>query len=162
MSRRDDLNKLLTIKQRRLQKLNEQAAVYSINTPPHISIEIEDIEAEIEQIQTDLAALDAGGPSTGEGDRSRPDQLSDPPDAERVAEPGGDTREETPADQGANLREQLNQTFDDQALAVFCLEHYPAVYKQFRAGLSKQEKIERLVRYCENQGMLDQLAAAAH
>lgn len=132
MSRRDDLNKLLTIKQRRLQKLNEQAA------------------------------LDAGGPSTGEGARSRPDQLSDPPATGSVTEPGGGTREDTPADRAANLREQLNQAFDEQALAIFCLERYPAVYKQFRAGLSKQEKIERLVRYCENQGMLDQLAAAAH
>ena len=55
MSNQDHNQKLIATKQRRLQKLQEQEAMMGINTPPHISIEIEDIEEEIAQLQAELA-----------------------------------------------------------------------------------------------------------
>ncbi len=60
MSRADNLKKLITSKNRRLQKLKEQEAVYGISSDPHILIEIEDIETELEKLQTELTMLEAG------------------------------------------------------------------------------------------------------
>jgi hypothetical protein len=57
MARRDDLQKLIQTHQRRLQKLKEQQAVQGINVEPHIVIEIEDIEAELDKLQVELAGL---------------------------------------------------------------------------------------------------------
>lgn len=59
MSRRDDLQKLISLRQRHLQKLKEQQATYGLATPSHILIEIEDIEAELAHLQAELAALPA-------------------------------------------------------------------------------------------------------
>lgn len=54
MSRKDNIRNLITEHQRRLQKLKEQWARLGVNTPPEILIEIEDIEARIEQLQREL------------------------------------------------------------------------------------------------------------
>ncbi len=47
MTESDSNQKLLTIHRRRLAKLREQAALFGASTPPHILLEIEDIEAQI-------------------------------------------------------------------------------------------------------------------
>lgn len=54
MAHQDDIQRLINEKQRRLQKLKDQAARYGISTPPHIIIEIEDIETELTQLQKQL------------------------------------------------------------------------------------------------------------
>lgn len=54
MSRTEDVGKLIAIQQRRLQKLREQQAIFGINTPPHIAIEIEDLEEQITKLQSEL------------------------------------------------------------------------------------------------------------
>jgi len=51
---RSPLEELIFTKMRRLQKLKEQQAFKGINTEPEILIEIEDLEAEIKQLQVDL------------------------------------------------------------------------------------------------------------
>lgn len=54
-TKKDDANdnsKIIYEKQRRLQKLREQEARHGMDTPPAITLEIEDLEAEIEQLQT--------------------------------------------------------------------------------------------------------------
>jgi predicted nucleic acid-binding Zn-ribbon protein len=61
MPRKDDLSKLITEHRRRLQQLEIQKAKLGINAPPEILIEMEDIEAEIERLQTELKALEGGG-----------------------------------------------------------------------------------------------------
>ena len=58
MANKDDLRKLIIEHQRRLQKLREQKARRGIDTPAEILIEIEDIEAKIEQLQTKLRLYD--------------------------------------------------------------------------------------------------------
>ncbi len=57
MSRQDDIKQLITQHQRRLQKLKEQRASFGLTTPPHILMEIEDIEAEITKLHAELALL---------------------------------------------------------------------------------------------------------
>lgn len=57
MARKDDLKQLIIRNERRLQKLKEQQASFGLHTPPHILIEIEDAEAELEKLQAELEAL---------------------------------------------------------------------------------------------------------
>lgn len=54
MSREGEIKHLITIHHRRLQILKEKQALYGLNTPVHILTEIEDIEAEIEGLQSEL------------------------------------------------------------------------------------------------------------
>lgn len=49
--------RLMANYQRRLQKLKEQQATRGLDTPPHVLIEIEDLEAAIAELQTEWAAL---------------------------------------------------------------------------------------------------------
>ncbi|MBE7555465.1 MAG: WD40 repeat domain-containing protein [Anaerolineales bacterium] len=60
MSRVRDLQSLIAKHTRSLQKLKEQQALFGIHTPHHLLIEIEDIEAEIEKLQVELANLEGG------------------------------------------------------------------------------------------------------
>jgi hypothetical protein len=57
MSRQNDLKELIINCQRRLQKLKEQQALLGVHTPPHILIDIEDVEAEINTLQIQLNDL---------------------------------------------------------------------------------------------------------
>lgn len=54
---------VLQLKKRRLQKLKEQQAVFGIETPPQISIEIENLEIEIEKLQTETSNFREPTPS---------------------------------------------------------------------------------------------------
>ncbi len=54
ISRQDNIKRLITDYTRRLQKLKEQQAQLGVNTPPEILTEIEDIEAKIETLQSQL------------------------------------------------------------------------------------------------------------
>lgn len=57
MSRKADLKKLFIRKSRRLQKLKEQSALLGWAATPEILLEIEDLEDELAELQTDLNAL---------------------------------------------------------------------------------------------------------
>ena|SRR6266498_6052559 len=59
MSRRDEINELLGIHQRRLRKLNEQRASFGMHAPVHLSIEIEDVEEQIERLGAELRELES-------------------------------------------------------------------------------------------------------
>jgi len=54
MSRQNEIKRLITEHHRRLQHLKEKEARFGINTPSEILIEIEDIEATLEELQTEL------------------------------------------------------------------------------------------------------------
>lgn len=56
MKVKNDIERQITIKQRRLQKLKEQAALHGTATEPGILIEIEDLEIEIRGLQEELAS----------------------------------------------------------------------------------------------------------
>lgn len=57
MSREEHIKRLIVNHKRRLQTLEEKQALYGLDAPPHILTEIEDIEANIEKLQTELKAL---------------------------------------------------------------------------------------------------------
>ena len=57
MSQRDDIKKLIIEYSRRLQKLKEKKARLGVSADPSLDIEIEDIEAELEKLQTQLESL---------------------------------------------------------------------------------------------------------
>lgn len=58
MSRRDDIRKLLEKRFRYLQVLKEKEASFGLDAPPHILLEIQDIEAKIAELQTELKDLE--------------------------------------------------------------------------------------------------------
>lgn len=55
---RKGVENLIEISLRRLQKLKEQQALRGINSPPELLIEIEDLEADVEQLQAKLQQLE--------------------------------------------------------------------------------------------------------
>lgn len=55
----ENKKKLLENHERRLQKLKEKKAIYGLETPPDILMEIEDIEKEVAELQGQLKALKA-------------------------------------------------------------------------------------------------------
>lgn len=52
---RADIEKIIKLSVRRLQKLKEQQALKGLNTPPEVLIEIEDLEARLAQLQIQLS-----------------------------------------------------------------------------------------------------------
>ena len=61
MSRRDNIKKLLVNYNRRLQALQERKALYGLDTPIAILTEIEEIETQIEELQTEFHYPTWGG-----------------------------------------------------------------------------------------------------
>lgn len=59
MSRRNHLQKLIINLNRRLQILEERKALHGLDTPPGVLTEIEDLQAEIEQRQSEMDELEA-------------------------------------------------------------------------------------------------------
>lgn len=53
-SRRENLSREITLHERRLQILREKRAIKGIDTEPHVIIEIEDIEQELENLYAEL------------------------------------------------------------------------------------------------------------
>lgn len=57
MSRSDELRRLISERQHRLHLLEEEAGTFNFHTPPHITLEIEGIEAELRALSAQLAEL---------------------------------------------------------------------------------------------------------
>jgi hypothetical protein len=79
------LNKLIRIKERRLQVLEQQRAAMGIQTPPHILLEIEDITEELARLRAELDASAPGGdaaPATGYASGSAPAAAASAPSNE--------------------------------------------------------------------------------
>lgn len=58
MSQRDDLLRLISEHERRLQMLEEEAGTFGFHTPPHITMEIGNIEATLRALSAQAAELD--------------------------------------------------------------------------------------------------------
>lgn len=52
----------------------------------------------------------------------------------------------------AELRQLLNRTFNSEEIDTLCFDYFRPVYEQFTAGMSKDQKIQELIAYCERQG----------
>jgi chromosome segregation ATPase len=66
MAEIDDLQNLIRINKKRLAILEEQRAVFGYSTPPHVIMEIQDIQDELERLYTRLAELEDGAQVTAD------------------------------------------------------------------------------------------------
>lgn len=55
------------------------------------------------------------------------------------------------------VRELVSAAFDDEELTSLCFDHFPVVYDDFSAGMSKSQKIQRLLAYCVRRDQTDLL-----
>jgi len=82
-------DKVLDLKKRRLQKLKEEQAIKGINSPPEVLIEIEEIEAEIIQLQG-YSRQDEPLPSVSSSALTPPvGQTTSPPESQPISEKKG-------------------------------------------------------------------------
>jgi hypothetical protein len=70
------------------------------------------------------------------------------------------TWEVSPAWNTAALRDLLNAAFNDEELTTLCFDHFRPVYDDFAGGMSKGQKVQRLLDYCTRREQVDELLAA--
>ena len=58
------------------------------------------------------------------------------------------------------IRQLLGDAFNDEELTTLCFDHFPAVYEAFGSGMSKGDKILRLLDYCVRREQVEALLAA--
>ncbi len=59
----------------------------------------------------------------------------------------------------AAIRDLLTDAFSDEELTALCFDHFRSVFEEFSSGMSKRDKIQRLVEHCARQRALDDLLA---
>ena len=57
----------------------------------------------------------------------------------------------------AVLRELLTAALSSSDLSTVCFDYFPPVYEDFGSGMTKSEKITRLMEYCTRNGQLERL-----
>jgi hypothetical protein len=57
----------------------------------------------------------------------------------------------------AAVRDLLTAAFDDEELTTLCFDHFLTVYEDFSSGMSKGQKVQRLLDYCTRHDQLDTL-----
>jgi hypothetical protein len=57
----------------------------------------------------------------------------------------------------ATIRQLLTAAFDDERLTALCFDHFRPVHESFAAGMSKGQKIQRLMDYCVRQDQVGEL-----
>jgi hypothetical protein len=55
------------------------------------------------------------------------------------------------------IRDLLTVALDDEELTALCFDHFRGVYEEFSTGMSKRQKVQRLIEYCERHQELDGL-----
>lgn len=64
-----------------------------------------------------------------------------------------------PAWDTAAVRELLMAAFGDEDLTTFCYDNFRPVYEEFTTGMSRTQKVQRLVEHCERRGEMEKLLA---
>lgn len=57
----------------------------------------------------------------------------------------------------AVIRDLLGAAFDDEELTMLCYDHFRPAYEEFSAGMSKRQRIQRLLDYCERHVQTEKL-----
>ena len=57
------------------------------------------------------------------------------------------------------IRRLLSAALSDEELTTFCFDHFAEVYEDLSAGMSKGQKIQRLLDHCARHGQIDRLLA---
>jgi hypothetical protein len=71
-----------------------------------------------------------------------------------------ETRQVSSAWNTAALRDLLGAAFSNEELTTLCFDHFRPVYEEFAGGMSKGQKIQRLLDYCLRREQVDDLLAA--
>ena len=58
------------------------------------------------------------------------------------------------------IRQFLTNAFSDEELSTFCFDHFPEVYNGFSIGMTKGQKVQLLIEYCQYHSLFPNLAAA--
>ena len=64
-----------------------------------------------------------------------------------------------PAWNTATVRDLLMAAFSDEELTTFCYDSFRPVYEEFTTGMSRTQKVQRLVETCERRGEMEKLLA---
>ena len=59
----------------------------------------------------------------------------------------------------AAVRELLMAAFSDEELMTFCFDDFRPVYEEFATGMSRTQKVQRLVETCDRRGEMVRLLA---
>jgi hypothetical protein len=81
------------------------------------------------------------------------------PDPTRPAETTGLATPPPPAFNTAVVRELLMAAFSDEDLTTFCYDNFRPVYEEFATGMSRTQKVQRLVETCDRHGEMAKLLA---
>lgn len=57
----------------------------------------------------------------------------------------------------AAIRDLVGAAFSDEEVTTLCFDHFRSVYEEFSSGMSKRDKIQRLLDYCERHDQLSKL-----
>ncbi len=60
----------------------------------------------------------------------------------------------------ADIRQFLFDFFNDEELSTLCFDFFPDVHDNFAAGMTKQQKVIMLLKYCQQQEIVPNLIAA--
>jgi hypothetical protein len=96
------------------------------------------------------------GNVVGDNSSSRVDKGSLPAGPNRSSE----TRQGLPAWNTAALRDLLSAAFSDEDLTTLCFDHFRQVYEDFASGMSKGDKIQRLLDHCIRYEQVEALLVA--
>jgi hypothetical protein len=171
--------RLIAIHQRRLQLLREKEAVYGLNTPPEILIEIEDLEAKIRDLQGGSKPAAPAEASTAQPTGTAPAQAGGAiynihiqqasglaiGDAARVVQGGVEPGQASSGQVAAAgspwntnaIRDLPSAAFDDERLTARCYDYFQPVYEEFAAGMTRGQKIQRLLDYCRHYDRIEEL-----
>ena len=59
----------------------------------------------------------------------------------------------------AAVRELVMAAFGDEELTTFCYDNFRPVYEEFTTGMSRTQKVQRLVETCDRRGEMERLLA---
>lgn len=105
-----------------------------------------------------LDALAAPADAGGQPNVARPAQSATPP-ASHLPPHVSDQPAPAPGFNTAAVRDLLMAAFSDEDLTTFSFDYYRSVYDQFTTEMSRTEKIQRLMEYCERRGQTAEMLA---
>jgi hypothetical protein len=60
----------------------------------------------------------------------------------------------------AEVRDFIRDTFDDEELTTLCFDYFREAYDDFSAGMTKGEKVQRLIEFCQRRNLIPALFLA--
>jgi hypothetical protein len=57
----------------------------------------------------------------------------------------------------AEIRHFINELYSDEEIEILCFDHFPEVYSNFTSGLTKVQKILRLLSFCQSRERVAEL-----